>query len=288
MSEKKSYEELKEELQNLLDNGQIDLRFYEAEVQKLNRKIRMRDAREEANKKEKVNNKISVIATVVILFVAAIILIFQLSGKGFFWSNKYEAINSFDSIPVPTQKRLKMEEIEFLEILGKEYKVKLIYEYTVYGKVVGTLDYSDKTEHGMVVPKDVGLEFGPLAQDRFLKHLQLDSKYIKSMGRVLFHKVKSAEGERILTNMGYGSYIANNHILGATEEVRKDIDKIKIGDYIKLKGYLCEVVGSYEKQLSSGRGEEVEYTIMDSDYEGRSNNDCETIYVTEVKWLREK
>ena len=52
MSEKKSYEELKEELQNLLDNGQIDLRFYEAEVQKLNRKIRMRDAREEANKKE--------------------------------------------------------------------------------------------------------------------------------------------------------------------------------------------------------------------------------------------
>ena len=66
MGEKKSYEELKEELQNLLDNGQIDLRFYEAEVQKLNRKISMRDAREEANKKEKVNKKISVIATVVI------------------------------------------------------------------------------------------------------------------------------------------------------------------------------------------------------------------------------
>ena len=31
-----------------------------------------------------------------------------------------------------------------------------------------------------------------------------------------------------------------------------------------------------------------EYTIIESDYNGRSNNDCETIFVTDVKWLREK
>ncbi|MBR3614838.1 MAG: hypothetical protein IKL55_06640 [Clostridia bacterium] len=181
-----------------------------------------------------------------------------------------------------------MEEVERVNVGGEEFKVKLVYEYSVYGRVVGTLDYNHQTLHGSIVPKDVGLVFGPLAQNRFLKHLKFESRYVKSMGRVLFHRIQSKEGEQILTNMGYGSYICNNHILGSDERVTKLIDKISVGDYIKLEGYLCEVSGTYEQRVSPTKIQKEEYTIIDSDYEGRNNNDCETIYVTDVKWLKEK
>lgn len=287
MENKKTYEELKVELDKLLKEGKIDKFFYDKEIDKLNEKISQRKETEEDSKRiaKKIRN--TNILTLIILLVSAFSLMYLIYGRGVFYTKKYETIRSFDSIPVPKEEKLSKPITKKIIVNGEEYKVKLHYKYTVYGKVVGTLKYNSSTLHGSIVPKDVGLVYGPLAQEEFLKHLKFRTSYTKKSGRVLYHTIRTSEGERILTNMGYGNYICNNHILGADDRVSGLINKIMVGNYVKLEGYLCEVLGAYEENIS-GRKTKNEYTIIESDYNGRSNNNCETIFVTDVKWLREK
>lgn len=281
MENKKTYEELKEELDRLLKEGKIDKFFYNKEIEILNQKILQ--SKESEEDKRRINKKIrnTNILTLIILIVSVLSLMYLIYGRGMFYIKDYETISSFDSIPIPKEEKLSQPITEKIIVDGEEYKVKLYYKYTVYGKVVGTLKYNSSTLHGSIVPKDVGMVYGPLAQEKFLKHLKFKSVYTKASGRMLYHTIQTGEGERILTNMGYGNYICNNHILGADERISGLIDKIMVGNYIKLEGYLCEVLGTYGQNQN-------EYTIIESDYNGRSNNNCETIFVTDVKWLREK
>lgn len=281
MENKKTYEELKEELDRLLKEGKIDKFFYNKEIEILNQK-KLQNQESEEDKK-RINKKIrnTNILTLIILLISVLSLMYLIYGRGMFYMRKYETIGTFDSIPVPKEEKLSQPITKKIIVDGEEYTVKLFYKYTVYGKVVGTLKYNSSTLHGSIVPKDVGLVYGPLAQEMFLKHLKFKSVYTKNSGRVLYHTIQTAEGERILKNMGYGNYICNNHILGADDRAAGLIDKIMVGDYIKLEGYLCEVLRTYGQNQK-------EYTIIESDYNGRSNNDCETIFVTDVKWLREK
>ena len=280
MENKKTYEELKEELDRLLKEGKIDKYFYNKEVGKLNQKIYSKQELENANKRMNKKIRNTNILTLIILIVSILLLMYMIYGRGMFYMKQYETIRSFESIPVPKEEILSEPITKKIIIDGEEYKVKLFYKYTVYGKVVGTLKYNSSTLHGSIVPNDIGMVYGPLAQTQFLKHLEFRSIYSKSNGRYLYHTIKTQEGERILTNMGYGNYICNNHVLGADDKIAGLLNKIMVGNYVKLEGYLCEVLGT----TSSGN----EYTIMESDYGGRSNNNCETIFVTDVKWLRKK
>ena len=75
------YEAKKVELENLLNNGMIDLEMYRKEIETLNRKIKSRDTRlkaeEDRIKRQKIEKKLAII----ILIVSFSILFFNILGK---------------------------------------------------------------------------------------------------------------------------------------------------------------------------------------------------------------
>lgn len=145
--------------------------------------------------------------------------------------------------------------------------------YEVYGKVVGTYKYLPTSTHNKVVPKDVGLVWGPMAQDRFLERI----KFTSTGRRMLWSQILTNDTSWYY-NMYAPAYISNNHLVPSNKEVKTLINKIKKNDYVKIEGYLCNIrgpiigkKGTYHTESSTVRG----------DY------NCETIYVTNVKWLKE-
>jgi hypothetical protein len=118
-----------------------------------------------------------------------------------------------------------------------------------------------------------------MAQDRFFKKMSFKSGYNLLGARFLRVEIVDGDGSEF-KNMGFLSYLSNNHILGADERATALIHKIRKNQYVKLEGYLCEVSESYKNKIGGG-------SLIESDYE-RGNLGCETIYVTDVKWLKEK
>ncbi|MBR3614837.1 MAG: hypothetical protein IKL55_06635 [Clostridia bacterium] len=66
---RKSYEECKEELEELFNSGKIDKIFYENEINKINKKIQKKQEVEKSIKFEKNKKRITVISIIVILIV---------------------------------------------------------------------------------------------------------------------------------------------------------------------------------------------------------------------------
>lgn len=196
----------------------------------------------------------------------------ELSVNGGFVLKKYEEVSSYNSIPSPVQIETTGN-IEH-EVEGHKFNVQLLYEYTVYGKVVGTHSYLGTTTHNKVVPKDVGLVWGPMAQEKFNKRLRF-----VSTGQRYLMTIFKTDDTSWYYNMYAPAYISNNHLVPSSKEIRKLMNKIKKDDYVKIQGYLCNIrgpeingTGYYHTESSTVRG----------DY------NCETIYVTDIKWLKEK
>lgn len=181
-------------------------------------------------------------------------------------------MSSYNSIPSPVQKETTGN-VE-LEVEGHTFNVELLYEYIVYGKVVGTHTYAPTTTHNKVVPKDVGLVWGPMAQDKFNKRL----KFISTGQRYLMTLFQT-EDTSWYYNMYAPAYISNNHLVPSDKDVKTLMNKIKKNDYVKIEGYLCNIRG---RQIGKNGTYFTESSTVRGDY------NCETIYVTDIKWLKEK
>ena len=190
---------------------------------------------------------------------------------GWVWKS-YEEVSSYNRIPSPIQKETSGGVVHDVE--GHKFNIQFLCDYTVYGKVVGTHTYLGTTTHNKVVPKDVGLVWGPMAQDKFNKRL----RFVSTGQRCLMTFFESSDTAWYY-NMYAPAYISNNHLVPSNAEVRKLMNKIKKNDYVKIEGYLCNIRG----QHIVGTGVyHTESSIIRGDY------NCETIYVTDIKWLKEK
>lgn len=81
MNKDHDYEEKKVELENLLNNGMIDLEMYRKETEILERKIRNRDKRLKAEVNRVKTQRIEKRLAVIILIVCFSIFIFGTFGK---------------------------------------------------------------------------------------------------------------------------------------------------------------------------------------------------------------
>jgi cytochrome c-type biogenesis protein CcmH/NrfG len=81
MGRNQDYESKKVELENLLNNGMIDLEMYKKETEILDRKIKVRDARLEAEEKNKKRQKIEGRLAVLILVVCFSIFIIGIFAR---------------------------------------------------------------------------------------------------------------------------------------------------------------------------------------------------------------
>lgn len=160
------------------------------------------------------------------------------------------------------------------ELDGYQVKLDYQYSYDISALVISTHDYSKSGLDGKLVPRDVALAWGKVAEYN---------------DRINFHWSQSGRWYRWQTNSydeidvvggkdGVTQHSANNHLVAADDAVKDNIGKIQAGDYIRLKGYLVNISAS--KPDGTNFWWNTSTTRTDD-----GDGSCEVIYVTDVEWL---
>ncbi len=176
-------------------------------------------------------------------------------------------------IPEPVQE----EEEGSVEKEVDGYKVDISYNYSydIKALVVHTKNYSGFGLGDKLSPKDVALAWADVAEynDRVNFHW-------KQSGRWCYWSVDP--DDEYIGYVGENEDISressNNHLIPADEMVKKDIKKIRRGDYIRIKGYLAHV------NAENSDGDTFYWDSSESRDDG-GDGACELIYVTDVEWL---
>lgn len=122
-----------------------------------------------------------------------------------------------------------------IEFEGKHHRVRLQPRATY--KITGYAAETSRQlldEWDFVMPMDVALVWGPVADPAVLSHMKfhLTERYVS-------YWYDGATPS--ITRGQLPSHIANNHLIPATEEVAKDVARIRIGDLVTLRGRLVDV-----------------------------------------------
>lgn len=205
---------------------------------------------------------------IILLLLLCIYIMFNLPPS----KKNIEYIGSFDAIPEPIQTNTSGGINKTID--GETVSLTYKAEYSISGRVVGIHTYFLPISTGnKISPKDIGISWGFLAREENHKKV----KWSTWTNRGLIFKVddkewlKSVGGwERFTRNC------SNNHIIPSDDNIKKLILKVKKDDYIKLNGYLVDAYSpnGFKWTTSTTRTD--------------VGNSCEVLYVTEVKWLKEK
>ena len=156
-------------------------------------------------------------------------------------------------------------------INGYNIKLTFLYSYNIEALVVHKKNYSSHKIEDKLVPVDLALAWGKVAQ----YNKEIDFHWSQS-GRWLFWRVDSDTDLALVGGMnGIISQASNNHLIPANISVKNKIKKIKKGDHIKIKGYLVNVYAS----KSAGNRWDMNSSISRED---TGSGACEIIYVTDI------
>ena len=159
------------------------------------------------------------------------------------------------------------------QITRNDYELTLdyIYAYDIEGLVVSTRDYNGSTLEDKLSPKDVGLAWGSVAE----YNTQVGFKWTTG-DRRLGPKVDSWEKIAPLVGSMEDLYkqFSNNHLVVLDLLVQESVEKIKVGDHVRIKGYLVNIDGDSGKKHYSWHSSTK-----------RDDLGCEVILVESVEWL---
>ena len=216
--------------------------------------------------------KISIFVTIAIL---GIYLYSNTGGLALISNSNTKYVANLNNLSKPTQTSASGKVSR--EIDGAKIEIKYVAKYTIRGRVVHTMGHFANDVSGKLMPKDVGISWGFLASeenknkltwylggDRILACNTSDATWLKEHGG--FNKVSL--------------YFSNNHLIYSDSNIQKLINKIKVNDFIEIEGYLVDVVIDY---ASGGKSTMKTSTVRNDTGIGA----CETIYVTNVTWLKQ-
>ena len=177
-----------------------------------------------------------------------------------------------DIFAEPSQNKLKSNKPISVNVNKVDYKIKPLYDYDLVGMVMSYKHHDGNSR----------------LHKRWNDHLNIadycvvwgDTAAASTLPKVKFWNGQftcnfSTRNQEAWDNFNT-SQISNNHIITADKLLRKKISKIKIGDQIRIKGFLAE----YENLNTGGtRG-----TSITRDDQG--NGACETILVEELEILK--
>lgn len=205
-----------------------------------------------------------------VAFMATFILIWTLSGCGTITGTTSR--KAVSGIPDPVQEEAQGG--TSFELDGYNVQIKYMYSYDINALVVGAHKYSDSDMAGKLAPKDLALAWGKVAEynDRIDFHWSQSNRWY-------YWKANSySEIDVVGGTDGVSQHSANNHLIGADDTVKADIDKIDAGDHIRLKGYLVNVYASKPDGTNFWWNSSTSRTDT-------GDGSCEVIYVTNVEWL---
>jgi hypothetical protein len=117
---------------------------------------------------------------------------------------------------------------------------------------------------------DLALVWGPVADPEVLGHLEfhLSGRYVSFWYDA---KVPAAVRGQLQ------SHIANNHLIPATEDVAKELGRIRIGDLVTMKGKLVDV------EIKDPRGRLVHGARTSLTRDDVGSGACEILWVESVE-----
>jgi hypothetical protein len=197
--------------------------------------------------------------------VFSIILLFVVSGcdRPKLTGVEFEKI---DTSQDPRQTPYRSEESISRTIEGGFVSMTPLAEYRVSGVVVSKKSYSDDWE-GEIAPVDLAIAWGKLPEPEF-------DRYITFSHSHRWYHYKWKEGSPFDTSYVI-AHSANNHIIPASENIRRALKVIKKKDQVVLEGYLVNLKGTY-------KGREVAWNTSMS-RKDTGNGSCELFYVSKVR-----
>ena len=123
-------------------------------------------------------------------------------------------------------------------------------------------------EWDFVMPMDVALVWGPVADPAVLSHVKfhLSERYVS-----YWHDAATPASGQL------PSHIANNHLIPADEGVAKDLARIRIGDLVTLRGKLVDV------HINDASGKQVFRARTSLTRNDVGSGACEIIWVESVE-----
>ncbi len=273
------------ELKQQLKNGEIDGITYN----KLSYEIINRSKNEEGtiedleNKKSHAESRIKIHFKAVIGITIVLAVVFGVIGTleairaSKISSHTITGINK-ENLPDPVQGTTSGE--ININIDGTDIRIEKLASYTIYGKVVSIHDYTlKKTLYEKLSPVDFTIAYG--------EGIPASEKLIFSTNsdRTVYPKLKDdSDADWVKQNQSIiNSKISNNHLIHANDEIRNLLLNVRVGDYIKLKGYLVGVYSDqYQPWVSSLSRDDYKTLYMNP---SKKEYRCEIIYVTEVDWI---
>ena len=189
----------------------------------------------------------------------------------------------YDDIPDPVQNKMAEQGIR-LSVAGTEVSIVEIATYDITGKVEAIQDYSSSIAGstlahtalgGAVIdkisPRDISLSWGFLARsdENIYDHVtftqQVQKRYVY-WGFDNYLKEKYGEYQ-------IKTHFSNNHIIPKDDHARKVLMSLKVGDIVRVTGYLVEV-----KVLQNGNT----ITTWGPSSLVRDDHDCEIIYAEHI------
>ena len=259
-----SLEREAKEYKKMLDEGKIDQKTYNIEINRLLRKT---------NDKKSYNKMIFLdllhhVKKILIVFLMICAILFLYNNSHV--EKDFEIVESLSDLPDPIQESTTGE-VE-LKMFGEDVKIEYVASYSISGRVIDVQSYFGFNSKNKFSPRDIGLTWGFLSTeenssklawtsvgDRYLSYYVQDKDWLESVG-----------GDDALI-----SHFSNNHLIPSNDITKKLMKAIKKGDYVKIDGYLANV--DYD-----GKKERWETSTTRTD-EGSKGN--EIIYVTNIKWL---
>ena len=158
-----------------------------------------------------------------------------------------------------------------IEFEAKHHQVRLTPRATY--KITG---YAAETSRKLldqwdfVMPMDVALVWGPIADAAVLRHLKfhLSDRYVSYW----------YDASTPLGAVGQlPSHIANNHLIPATDEVARALEHVRIGDLLSLQGKLVDV------EIRDRRGKQVFRSRTSLTRSDVGSGACEIVWVESVE-----
>ena len=120
-----------------------------------------------------------------------------------------------------------------------------------------------------VMPLDVALVWGPAADPAVLSHLKfhLSERYVSYW----YDAATPAAAARVLP-----SHVANNHLIPANDDIARDLDRVRIGDLVSLRGKLVDV------EIRDAVGREVFRSRTSLTRDDIGSGACEILWVESV------
>ncbi|WP_286239452.1 hypothetical protein [Neptuniibacter halophilus] len=111
-----------------------------------------------------------------------------------------------------------------------DYQINQLAEFRIKAKVLGREDYTLDREADLS-PTDLALGWGRMSDETVLAEVD-----ISQSGRFYFWRVESFP----IPRQEIVSSSANMHLIPASGTVKSEIDSVRRGDIVEIKGYLVE------------------------------------------------